>query len=188
MGFLSFLFGEKAPETAFGEVVAPETLPADGNFPNSMPIIYSYFMNPSPTEGGLKLARRYKNRCAVLGVVEKGSFQANDYVIVSVGGKPTKVQALDVIEFAFDYYVEGGFFTKDRIETLNYVEGGFFTKDRIETLNSVSELSMEEIQQCTVPIANTAWGKHKTLGEGKSAWIILELTVQPDQNTSVVKL
>ena len=172
MGFLSFLFGEKAPETAFGEVVAPETLPADGNFPNSMPIIYSYFMNPSPTEGGLKLARRYKNRCAVLGVVEKGSFQANDYVIVSVGGKPTKVQALDVIEFAFDYYVEGG----------------FFTKDRIETLNSVSELSMEEIQQCTVPIANTAWGKHKTLGEGKSAWIILELTVQPDQNTSVVKL
>lgn len=172
MGFLSFLFGEKAPETAFGEPVAPETLPADGNFPNSMPIIYSYFMNPSPTEGGLKLARRYKNRCAVLGVVEKGSFQANDYVIVSVGGKPTKVQALDVIEFAFDYYVEGG----------------FFTKDRIETLNSVSELSMEEIQQCTVPIANTAWGKHKTLGEGKSAWIILELTVQPDANTSVVKL
>ena len=172
MGFLSFLFGEKAPETAFGEVVAPETLPADGNFPNSMPIIYSYFMNPSPTEGGLKLARRYKNRCAVLGVVEKGSFQANDYVIVSVGGRPTKVQALDVIEFAFDYYVEGG----------------FFTKDRIETLNSVSELSMEEIQQCTVPIANTAWGKHKTLGEGKSAWIILELTVQPDQNSHVVKL
>ena len=172
MGFLSFLFGEKAPETAFGEVVAPETLPADGNYPNSMPIIYSYFMNPSPTEGGLKLARRYKNRCAVLGVVEKGSFQANDYVIVSVGGKPTKVQALDVIEFAFDYYVEGG----------------FFTKDRIETLNSVSELAMEEIQQCTVPIANTAWGKHKTLGEGKSAWIILELTVQPDANTSVVKL
>ena len=92
MGFLSFLFGEKAPETALGEPVAPETLPADGNYPNSMPIIYSYFMNPSPTEGGLKLARRYKNRCAVLGVVQKGAFQANDYVIVTVGGKPTKVQ------------------------------------------------------------------------------------------------
>ncbi|MBO7568605.1 MAG: hypothetical protein J6T60_16075 [Bacteroidales bacterium] len=172
MGFLSFLFGEKAPETALGEPVAPETLPADGNYPNSMPIIYSYFMNPSPTEGGLKLARRYKNRCAVLGVVQKGAFQANDYVIVSVGGKPTKVQALDVIEFEFEFYVKGG----------------FLMKDRIETLNSVSELSMDEIQQCTVPIANTAWGSHKPLGEGKSAWIILELTVKPDPNTTVVKL
>ena len=172
MGFLSFLFGEKAPETAFGEPVAPETLPADGNYPNVMPIVHSYFMDPKPTEGGLKLARRYKNRCAVLGVIEKGAFQGGDYVIVTVSGKPTKVLAHDVIEFKFE----------------EYVEGGLFLKDRIEDRKDIRELPPEIFTNCTVPIANTAWGSHKPLGEGKSAWIILELTVQPDANTQVVKL
>ena len=163
MGFLSFLFGETAPATAFGEPVAPETLPADGNYPNAMPILRSYIMNPKPTEGGIKLARLYKNRCAVTGIVQKGSFQKGDYVIATVDGKPVKVLAHDVIEFEFEYSLH-------------------------TTVHDINSLKPEELEHSYAPITNTAWSKPKPFGEGKSVWIILELTALPDAGTAIVKL
>lgn len=144
MGLFSFLFGSPAPATALGEPVAPESLPADGNFPNSLPIEEAIFIAPSAMTCGAKTAKAVKNRCAVFGTIAKGSFHKGDTVIAYVGGKPVQTKAHDVIA----------------------AERGW--RDDLLT--------------------NRQWSKGEDVSEGNSAYIILELTVEPDKGSNIVKL
>ncbi len=144
MGLFSFLFGTPAPATALGEPVAPESLPADGNFPNTLSIEEAVFIAPSAMACGAKTAKTVKNRCAVFGTVANGSFRKGDTVIAYVGGKPVKALAHDVIE----------------------AERGW--SDNLLT--------------------NRQWSKGEDITAGKTAYIILELTVEPDKGSKIVKL
>lgn len=144
MGLFKFLFGSPAPEIALGDPVSPETLPEDGNYPNSLRIKDAFFIAPKPLEVGAKLSKLTKNRCTVLGAIEKGSFHKGDYVIAQVNGKPVKVLTHDVIEY----------------------DGGTFDGK----------------------LVNRQWAKGEDVTKGKSAWIVLELTVKPDTGSYIVKL
>ena len=97
MGFFSFLFGTPAPEQALGKPIAPESVPADDNYANTFRIVESMLIAPTSVAVGMKQARRYKNRCAAIGVVDKGSFTAGDNVIVKVNGSPVEVLVHDII-------------------------------------------------------------------------------------------
>ncbi|MBO7142558.1 MAG: hypothetical protein J6V76_05580 [Bacteroidales bacterium] len=97
MGLFSFLFGTAAPAQALGKPVPPESVPADDNYANTFRIAEAMLIAPSSVNVGMKQAKRYKNRCAAIGTIEKGSFKAGDTVIVKVNGKPVEVLAHDVI-------------------------------------------------------------------------------------------
>lgn len=98
MGLFSFLFGTPAPAQALGKPVPPESVPSDENFANIFSIAEAKLIAPTAYNVGAKQAKRYKNRCAVIGTVQKGEFKAGDTVIVKVNGQPVEVLAHDVID------------------------------------------------------------------------------------------
>ena len=100
MGLFSFLFGTAAPAQALGKPVPPESVPADDNYANTFRIAEAMLIAPTAYNVGAKQAKRYKNRCAAIGTVEKGELKAGDNVIVKVNGSPVEVLLHDIIEAA----------------------------------------------------------------------------------------
>ena len=109
MGFFDFLFGKKeaVPEQALGTPVDPAALPVNGAFPNMYFISESFPIAPKATEVGIKRAKLYKNRTVVGGVINAGTFNKDDDVIVYINGAPVQAHVLDLIPVgASDFQTE----------------------------------------------------------------------------------